>query len=104
MRQKEEATAKDRHNFEWLQQLRREGFRKVRTHTAASTHGADALRLLQAQISCPTCACLSLHPYYVVRALTDGCGDAIPAVLIPAQSAAPCWACLMEKQTPSSTP
>jgi hypothetical protein len=29
-RQKEEEKAKDRHNFEWLQQLRREGFRKVR--------------------------------------------------------------------------
>lgn len=29
-RQKEEAAAKDRRNFEWLQQLRREGFRKVR--------------------------------------------------------------------------
>lgn len=28
-RQKEEAAAKDRRNFEWLQQLRREGFRKV---------------------------------------------------------------------------
>jgi hypothetical protein len=27
---KEEAAAKDRRNFEWMQQLRREGFRKVR--------------------------------------------------------------------------
>jgi hypothetical protein len=29
---KEEAAAKDRRNFEWMQQLRREGFRKVRVH------------------------------------------------------------------------
>jgi len=28
-RQKEVAAARDRRNFEWLQQLRREGFRKV---------------------------------------------------------------------------
>jgi hypothetical protein len=32
---KEEAAARDRRNFEWMQQLRREGFRKVRAQANA---------------------------------------------------------------------
>jgi hypothetical protein len=32
---KEEAAARDRRNFEWMQQLRREGFRKVSSETTA---------------------------------------------------------------------
>jgi hypothetical protein len=43
---KEEAAAKDRRNFEWMQQLRHEGFRKVRVQKS-----------VQATESCDVCAC-----------------------------------------------
>lgn len=62
MRQKEEAAAQNRHNFEWLQQLRREGFRKVRTHTAASTHGQTPCGCCRHRPAAPHVrAHLSLH-------------------------------------------
>lgn len=64
VRQKEEAAAEDRRNFEWLQQLRREGFRKVQTHTAAAHMGKqNALWWWQAQTSRPTCVRAHLSPH-----------------------------------------
>lgn len=63
-RQKEAAAAKDRRNFEWLQQLRREGFRKVRKVPVRSTDACPGPACCSTPFLRP---CIPIWPPFLTR-------------------------------------